>query len=223
MISKYLKSSNLKENIKYPISDCELNYSDSDTWNLNEIHSNHNHYQVDDYFSDFEIDEIVNFCGKINKIPGSIGKQNSFEVSDYRTSMISWIPINKFTYSLYQKITRLILNVNESFYKYDLFSFERLQFTRYSSIDSGLYNKHLDCGTIRNGMDRKLSMVIQLSHPDEYTGGDLLLYPSSKPTIVERKKGRVVFFPSHTLHEVTPVTSGHRLSLVGWVSGPIMK
>lgn len=221
MISKYLKSSNLKEKIKYPISDDELNYSDSDRWFLNEIHSNQHFYQVDDHFSDFEIEEIINFCGKIERIAGSVSGNE--EPTDYRSSEISWIPINKFTYSLYQKITKLILDVNESFYKFDLVSFERLQFTRYSSHYYGLYDKHTDCGPIRNGIERKLSMVIQLSEPQEYNGGDLILHVSKIPTIIERKKGRIVFFPSHILHEVTPVTSGNRLSLVGWISGPSLK
>jgi len=221
MISKYLKSSNLKEKIKYPISDDELNYSDSQRWFLNEIHSIQNFYQVDDYFSDFEIEEIINFCGKIERISGSVS--GSEEPTDYRSSEISWIPINKFTYSLYQKITKLILDVNESFYKFDLVSFERLQFTRYSSHYYGLYDRHTDCGSIHNGIERKLSMVIQLSNPQEYAGGDLILYTSKIPSIIERKRGRIVFFPSHILHEVTPVTSGNRLSLVGWISGPCLK
>jgi len=33
----------------------------------------------------------------------------------------------------------------------------------------------------------------------------------------------MIFFPSYTLHEVTPVTKGTRYTLVGWVHGPAFK
>lgn len=71
--------------------------------------------------------------------------------------------------------------------------------------------------------NRKLSMVIQLSDPSEYEGGELLLHLGNNPTRIERKKGLAVFFPSYILHEVTPVTKGERYSLVAWVHGKPFK
>lgn len=224
MISKYLKTSNLTSNITLQFSDEELNYSESGVWPLKQLNRIHSYYQVDDYFSLLEINEIINLCGKLERIKGQTYNKDKPIESLYRISEISWIPINKFTYSLYQKINRLILDVNESFYKFDLLSLERLQFTRYNSNVSGLYNKHLDCGTLNDyNIDRKLSMVMQLSDPDDYSGGDLVLHCSQDPSVVEKKQGRIVFFPSHILHEVTPITSGNRLSLVSWISGPALR
>jgi len=66
---------------------------------------------------------------------------------------------------------------------------------------------------------RKLSLVLQLSDPKDYEGGELILHLSEEPTVVPKKQGYVTIFPSFVLHEVTPVTSGTRHSLVSWISG----
>jgi PKHD-type hydroxylase len=66
-------------------------------------------------------------------------------------------------------------------------------------------------------------MVIQLSEPNEYEGGDLQLLSGSEPTTADKAKGKVVMFPSYMLHRVTPVTSGIRKTLVVWITGPSFK
>jgi PKHD-type hydroxylase len=74
-----------------------------------------------------------------------------------------------------------------------------------------------------NNSPRKLSMVLQLSDPSEYDGGDLEFYVQSEPIKAEKKKGIVYVFPSWVLHRVTPVTRGTRRSLVMWIAGPKFK
>ena len=59
-------------------------------------------------------------------------------------------------------------------------------------------------------------MTIQLSHPDEYEGGELMI---GKWT-AEKQQGMMVAFPSFREHGVNPVLKGTRESLVIWVSGP---
>ena len=46
---------------------------------------------------------------------------------------------------------------------------------------------------------------------------------SKDPEQVQQKLGRLLAFPSHMLHRVTPVTKGIRKSLVFWVIGPKFK
>jgi PKHD-type hydroxylase len=67
---------------------------------------------------------------------------------------------------------------------------------------------------------RKLSVVLQLSDPSEYEGGDLEIMNCSEPTQVKKEKGLVTAFPSFMLHRVTPVTKGIRRTLVVWLTGP---
>jgi predicted 2-oxoglutarate/Fe(II)-dependent dioxygenase YbiX len=53
---------------------------------------------------------------------------------------------------------------------------------------------------------RKLSMVLQLSDPSEYEGGELQILDKANPETVTKQKGMITVFPSYTLHQVTPVT-----------------
>ena len=71
--------------------------------------------------------------------------------------------------------------------------------------------------------NRKLSVVVQLSDPEEYEGGELKLHTSYDPIIIKKERGMIVSFPSYTLHEVAPVTKGERYSLVAWVHGPAFR
>ena len=80
------------------------------------------------------------------------------------------------------------------------------------------YKSHTDWGGSVG--DRKISATIQLSSPDEYEGGDLLLYDGPEPWTVDKKQGTATFFPSWTLHEVKPITEGERWALVCFFCGP---
>ena len=66
-------------------------------------------------------------------------------------------------------------------------------------------------------MVRKLSVSIQLTDPEEYEGGELYLYDGDKGTLMDKKQGTLILFPSYVLHEVMPVTKGERNSLVSGV------
>ena len=142
---------------------------------------------------------------------------------EYRRSFTSWIQPNDHTAWIYQKLTNLVLQNNENFFNFDLTMFENLQFTYYNSAEEGCYKAHVDPNVWGLPHNRKLSLVMQLSDPSEYEGGNLLLYNSAEPTIIQKEKGMIVCFPSYTLHEVTPVTKGERYSLVAWVHGPKLR
>jgi PKHD-type hydroxylase len=83
--------------------------------------------------------------------------------------------------------------------------------------DGGHYDWHADLGPgISN---RKLSVVLQLSDPKDYVGGDLQMNTGGAITTVPKEYGLLCFFPSFVLHRVTPLTSGTRTSLVTWLCG----
>jgi PKHD-type hydroxylase len=79
------------------------------------------------------------------------------------------------------------------------------------------------------GKNRKLSMTISLSDPEDYKGGNLNfdLGPHSEKRFVEckeiKKQGSIVVFPSFVHHQITPVTKGTRYSLVSWTLGKPFK
>jgi len=69
---------------------------------------------------------------------------------------------------------------------------------------------------------RKVSMVVQLSDPSEYEGGELQYFKGGNPENSEsimKMKGLTVVFPSYMMHRVTPITKGVRKSLVLWLGG----
>ena len=71
---------------------------------------------------------------------------------------------------------------------------------------------------------RKLSFVLQLSHHDDYEGGNLQLLDEARNNyIAPRHRGTMILFDSRTPHRVQKVISGERRSLVGWVIGPRWK
>lgn len=136
---------------------------------------------------------------------------------EMRKSDVVWLFPNDCKW-VFERIAHVVKSLNERFFKFDIFGLmEGLQFTRYQSNDER-YGRHVDAGPALASV-RKLSFSMQLSDPQSYEGGDLLLHLSEQPTKMSREQGFVALFPSFTLHEVTPVTKGTRYSLVAWVTG----
>lgn len=70
----------------------------------------------------------------------------------------------------------------------------------------------------RRGTNRRLTMVMQLSHPDEYEGCVLQLETRAGPISIIKTRGSSVVFGAGTLHRVTPLLSGVRRALVVWAT-----
>lgn len=138
-----------------------------------------------------------------------------------RRSDVAWLNWNANDNWLWDKLADWTTNINQQFFGFELGSFaEALQVTRYRSEEQGHYSWHQDIGAGTMSI-RKLSFVVQLTDPAQYTGGalDLFMAKVEKNISVPNAQGTIVFFPSYEPHRVTPVKSGVRHSLVGWVSG----
>ena len=170
-------------------------------------------------FSKEECQTIINIAKDKGLIKGKTF--NDDKTKDVRDSKISWLyPIDKMDW-VFRRVTDITLNLNERFFKFDLFGLnEGFQFTNYEA-PSGKYGKHVDRSM--NTPVRKLSISIQLTNPEEYEGGELYLYDDDKGTIMDKAQGTLIIFPSYVLHEVMPVTKGTRNSLVTWVTGKQFK
>lgn len=191
-----------------------------------------------DFISKEEIEEIHEFASSKQSLNGAIQtdrfhlntpsfisyserSETKNEDKKHRNSDIVWINSeNHFTMELFKKIIDKVISVNEEKFLFNITDIEPLQYTIYK--ENQFYKKHVDLGEelLAGGLQRKLSFIIQLSDPSEYEGGEVLCYSSEIHTVVEKDIGSITFFPSFLLHEVTPVTKGKRVSLVGWVSGP---
>jgi predicted 2-oxoglutarate/Fe(II)-dependent dioxygenase YbiX len=119
---------------------------------------------------------------------------------------------------LYARIWEAAQECNRKFFCVDIHGIEgNVQLARYDSSDSGFYTWHTDFADL--APQRKISISVQLSRPEDYEGGDLELLFQSEPYKVARTRGAFIAFPSFALHRVTPVTRGTRWSLVAWVTG----
>jgi len=170
-------------------------------------------------FSKEECQTIINIAKNKGLIKGTTF--NDDKTKDVRNSKISWLYSVDAMDWVFRRVTDITLNLNERFFKFDLFGLnEGFQFTNYEA-PSGKYGKHVDRGM--NIPVRKLSISIQLTDPEEYEGGELYLYDGDEGTLMDKTQGTLIIFPSYVLHEVMPVTKGTRNSLVTWVTGKQFK
>lgn len=158
---------------------------------------------------------------------GQVGGYNDSGavMTETRRSKISWYAPDDKTRGVYEKIELTIREVNRQFFNFDLTAmYEPAQLGFYSEKDQGHYTWHIDAGAGPVMPPRKLTMVLQLNDPSEFSGGELqIMYDRIDPVSLELKRGRAWFFPSYMLHRVTPVTRGERKSLVLWIGGPEFK
>ncbi|MFZ6842883.1 Fe2+-dependent dioxygenase [Undibacterium sp. RuTC16W] len=66
-----------------------------------------------------------------------------------------------------------------------------------------------------------ISATLFLSDPDEYEGGELQIVDTYGTHNVKLPAGHMVLYPSTSVHQVTPVTSGVRLASFFWVQSMI--
>lgn len=141
----------------------------------------------------------------------------------YRNSRIHWIPKNKDTMWLYEKLAWFIKDANKSMWNFDISNFfEDIQYTEYDASYEGKYEWHVDVGD-NTTSTRKISVSIQLSDESEYEGGDLQFHINRSIVTAPKGKGDVVLFPSYLLHQVKPVTRGRRKALIMWMHGPAFR
>lgn len=172
-------------------------------------------------FSDSQINDIIRIGDSLIPRNATVGGTKEGEdISEIRKSKTSWISLNNDTSWLYDSLAYITRQLNGQFYDFDLSGFvEDFQYTVYDGSGDH-YSWHIDKGFMNSISPRKLSIVLQLTDPSEYEGGDLEFYLAPTPVKAKKQKGLLYAFPSWVLHRVTPVTSGIRRSLVIWVSGP---
>lgn len=164
-----------------------------------------------------------------------------------RISDIRWgehTLLDKVSPGLSEQINSVIMDI-AGFSMWNFYSgyVEQLQHTTYRADPNGAghYSWHEDAGLEGLSMPtmRKLSATIQLSDPEDYEGGLFQWLTNAKIShslgrtgkanaydLAETlpysmmQKGSIIVFPSTVMHQVTPVLSGERKSLVIWLSGP---
>lgn len=147
--------------------------------------------------------------------PATVEALDQAESAKIRKSSAAFVFPDHSTRWIFERLSEAIREVNDAVYGFDVTEFnEGFQFTRYEAGE--YYGPHFDIGPGRL-TERKLSMTVQLSSPDEYVGGELFIYPEF---VASKDQGTMTVFPSFMCHNVYPVTAGVRYSLVSWLAGP---
>lgn len=171
-------------------------------------------------FSPEECKQIIEIGSEWNAATISDNHLNE----DIRKAEVSWIHWGSDTEWIFKKLSDMTYNVNQQHFQFDLIGFtEGLQLTRYNQPGSQ-YTWHQDVGAGSKSL-RKLSLVVNLSDPADYEGCELEVFmqKANKQLDIPRTQGSVIWFPSYEPHQVSPMISGTRHSLVAWVGGPPLR
>ena len=93
-------------------------------------------------------------------------------------------------------------------------------FNRYRVGES--YGEHVDAAIMRlpksNDILRSdLSLTVALSNQEDYEGGELRIVTEFGEQRIKLDVGSAVLYPSSSVHEVLPVTSGERVAAITWI------
>ena len=87
-------------------------------------------------------------------------------------------------------------------------------------IDNAIRLKATDGGATEY-VRTDVSCTVFLNDPDEYEGGELTVSDTYGTRGVKLPAGHAVLYPGTSLHQVTPVTRGHRIACFLWVQSMV--
>ncbi len=170
-------------------------------------------------FTKEEIEQVL-FLEKMTDFEKGLTGGKKSPDKKIRDSDVTWLHPNQDTEWLFGRLGQITSRVNHDHFMYDIEGFDALQYTRYGPGQH--YNWHWDVAFGWENYQRKISMSMILSNPEEYEGGEFQIVNNGNIEDVKTfrpKQGDILFFASWMPHRVAPVTSGERKSLVAWVQG----
>ena len=119
-------------------------------------------------------------------------RQNDQPRPDYiRNNTVCWLNRSEDTSWIYDKLSALLTAINSQKYHFAIDTIQTIQLAEYTAgvnHESGqFYKPHIDtCLTGWIDTQRKLSLTIQLTPPENYEGGDLLLFGDKNDLILNQ-------------------------------------
>lgn len=183
---------------------------------------------------DLMVSDLQNFDSDLEL--GKLGTNKNGGVNlDRRNNQATFIPGSHWIAGFCHHYISMA-NQNNFMYDIENFGHNVLQYSAYGPgeyydwhVDTSIADNHSNEGRsaeenfIINQTEkvRKLSISVQLSSPEEYSGGEFqLLTDDNDSYFAPKERGTIIIFDSRMRHRVRKVNSGCRKSLVGWVVGP---
>ena len=169
-------------------------------------------------------DEWIEIGRRANvQMATTFNSEGKTEEDPHRKTDVRWLYNHGESQEIHETLWKYAEVANQHL-NLDIDNLPPLQFTEYSDVGHH-YGMHHDVNFFRQDeKHRKLSIVVQLTDPNDCEGGLLSFARTENPKADALiKRGSVICFPSYLLHGVSPITEGSRTSLVGWFEGPRWK
>ena len=170
------------------------------------------------FLSQDEINKILELKKNQHKSIVYLNEQQANIDSKIRSSYTSWINLENCPDVLY-RINSLVDEINNIYWRF------KINYLGESSIVSYInkkdnYGWHIDWSSNLSSCNRKISVLIQLSDPNNYKGCNLQIKTSKFTNFTfSTELGSILIFPSFLLHRATKLISGERDVLVLWYHG----
>jgi PKHD-type hydroxylase len=148
--------------------------------------------------------------------PTVVGQER---LKSHRVGDVHILPSVPETRELYRLLWDTALDATKRHYGLTLSGITRMPHYVEYRAGRGHFHWHNDYSHESAESPRKLTVIIQLSEGDKYTGGDLEVF-GAVTSVLPRDRGTVICLPSFIPHRVTAVTSGIRQVIVAWIAGP---
>jgi PKHD-type hydroxylase len=175
-------------------------------------------FERKNFLSQDEINTILRLKTDQHKSIVHLNERQVDVDSKIRSSYTSWINLENCPNVLY-KINSLVDEINNTHWRF------KINYLGESSIVSYLdkkdnYGWHIDWSSNLSSCNRKISVLIQLSDPNNYKGCNLQIKISKfRNFTFSTELGSILIFPSFLLHRATKLISGERDVLVLWYHG----
>jgi PKHD-type hydroxylase len=103
----------------------------------------------------------------------------------------------------------------------DFLFYRRMALPLLHRYEAGMkYGSHSDAAFLplaQPPLRSDISVTLFIAPPESYQGGELVMHMGTEKIVVKGEAGSGIFYPSTTLHEVTPVTSGSRVVVISFI------
>lgn len=184
---------------------------------------------IDDFLSPTQLSELLRYS--INKQPEFVPTTNSANDPNYRRSFyLPYFPeFSELMINLVWKITPQIL----THLGMSNFAIGQIESQMTAHNHGNYYKIHNDSGSPDTATRTLTYVYYYYREPKAFTGGELVIYDSKiengfsvaakSHKVIQPQNNTIVFFPSHCMHEVLPVScpseyfADSRFTINGWV------